>query len=468
MGKRKKKGKPRRRKKEAITSRNAPSKRSDPPSPSDEDDSTGPEQPPDESASDDGYEQDEGPESEGDRAEEERADLEDESLGGDDGAPPSSPESVPPSGSGLPGGAAWGLPLVRFERRWSWLESRLLFVALAALIVILCIWISLSGMSSPVEAPNAGGTVYRAIVAATLLFVIGRLIGRRLKLSKWQLRVVGIAAMVLGCALAPLWRSAGIEYFTGWLNWLQEGSTVTLMHGLRGMGTRLTILVALLGASLAAASGTHINIDVVVRFLKPRWRKPVAVCSGLAAALVCFVASWGFFDYIAMEGYHVDSDAKTSVKISKVASGVGEQFFYFRKQVGLDLRALPAVISGKQWDADDRMNGREWNEWLESAGFVDRYSKEEIATLRAPDNALDEPRAPFVVQPGPKPASGLLIRGMDLFIFPPGFFLIGLRFLLRVLLMLAGHISADPDARTEEEEDEETAPSPPDTAEEVA
>jgi len=44
--------------------------------------------------------------------------------------------------------------------------------------------------------------------------------------------------------------------------------------------TRLTLWLALLGGSIATAKGKHINIDVVMRFLTPRMRIPVAVLVG--------------------------------------------------------------------------------------------------------------------------------------------------------------------------------------------
>ena len=67
--------------------------------------------------------------------------------------------------------------------------------------------------------------------------------------------------------------SATRSYFSNALNWLQSASTLTLLGGLRGLATRFTLWLALLGASLATAQGKHINVDVVMRFLTPRGGK---------------------------------------------------------------------------------------------------------------------------------------------------------------------------------------------------
>src|SRR5690606_14271320 len=112
--------------------------------------------------------------------------------------------------------------------------------------------------------------------------------------------------------------------------------TLTLFGGLWGLSTRLTMFVAMLGASIAAASGTHINIDVVIRLLPLGLRRPVGVAAAVATAFVCFAASWGFLDHIAITGFKADDKAPMSEKVDRVGEGMGEMFFAFRKQVGLD------------------------------------------------------------------------------------------------------------------------------------
>jgi hypothetical protein len=353
--------------------------------------------------------------------------------------------------------APWVQRIVSFERRWSWLESWLLFIALMILMAVLCIWISLNGMSSPLATPNKAGTVFRALFGAVALGGAIRFALRKREMPRWKRSVATAVAAVAGCALAPLWREVGIDFFGGLLDWAQEGSSLTLVGGLRGLGTRLTILVALLGGSLAAATARHINIDVVVRFIRPSLRLPVAVAGGIATATVCFMASYGLLDYMANDGFHAEREATMRQKVSHIGDELGERLFILRKQIGLDLSAVPTVVSGSRWDHEGRMNGRQWNEWIEDGGFRDRYPSEEVDRILAPEEALDQPRHPFVVVPGGSPR-GMLVPMMDL-TYPFGFFIIGVRVLLRLLLLLLGVVKpfeagGDDDSETGDEEDD--------------
>ena len=252
--------------------------------------------------------------------------------------------------------AAWGEPFARVERGWTWFESRFLFVLLVMLVLSLVIWISFNGMASPVNTGNSAGTVFRMMVGGALVGLASRLATRG-RMDPTKRSVVTTIAVIAGVAAAPLWREVGVEGWGRALNWLQEGSTLTLFGGLRGVGTRLTLLVALVGASLAAASGKHINIDVVLRFLKPTLRLPVFLLGAVATASVCFFASWGFFDYVSIESFGLSREAPAGEKVATVREEVGQHFFILRKQVGLDFGALPKVLSGEPWDDPTRMNG---------------------------------------------------------------------------------------------------------------
>ncbi len=371
-------------------------------------------------------------------------------AGDDEG---SADEAIPESEVGRPDGAQWALPLVKLEHKWTWLETRLLFVALLGLTFVLCLFFALRGMKEPLEAEEAAGTIFRAMVGAGVLGGVVRLATRKRGLKDMHRNVLTVVAVIIGLATAKLWRGVGIDYFAGVFDWLQEGSTLTLMGGLKGISTRLTMTVALIGASLAAAVGGHINIDVVVRLIPARVRKPVAILGGVATAMVCLAASWGLFDHIAVAEYHVRADKTAGEKISGVTEDLGDQFFIWRKQAGLDIGAIPNVVVGKRWNADDRMNGRQWNEWLDSGGFSERFGKAEVEAIRATDEDLDLPRLPLVVLPGGE-ARGMLLHGMDL-IFPLGFLMIGLRFLLRALLLIAGHVDVKIEA--EDSDDDEVA-----------
>lgn len=339
--------------------------------------------------------------------------------------------------AGLPDGADWAAPLVKLEARWTWFETRLMFVSLIALTLVLCLWIGIRGMREPLNATIPAGTLWRALVGAAALGGASRFFTRN-RMPEGRRNLVTCVAVVVGLLLAPTWRGVGIDYFEALNDWLQEGSSITLFHGLKGISTRLTMLVALLGGSLAAASGSHINIDVVIRLLPRALRKPVALTSGVATAVVCFCASWGFLDHIAITSFEAKLDATPGEKISAVTEDLGEQFFVWRKQVGLDVGAIPYVIQGKRWNDETRWTGGDWNTFLDEEGFVERYGAEEVAKIRAPENALAEPWQPFVVVPGDT-TRGMLQDGMDL-LWPVGFFMMGLRFLLRALLLLAGHI----------------------------
>jgi len=255
-----------------------------------------------------------------------------------------------------------------------------------------------------------------------------------------------------------MWRGVGIEYFAGVFDWLKEGSSLKLFGGHKGISTRLTMLVALLGGSLAAGTGTHINIDVVIRLIPEGWRRPTAIAGALATSMVCLLTSWGFMDHIAITGFGAPVDAPVSAKFGKVASKMGEDFWIWRKQIVFDIKAVPWVVQGKRWNDPERFNGQEWNDWIDDSGMAERWDPEKVATLRASGTALTEPRTPYVVTPSGDPR-GILQHVMDL-LWPIGFLALGLRFILRSLLLYARqigvHIEGESSGDEDDEEDEAT------------
>ncbi|MBW2457570.1 MAG: TRAP transporter small permease subunit, partial [Deltaproteobacteria bacterium] len=270
----------------------------------------------DERDSDAGQDDDEAPDSDRDDEDPVDEDPGDEDPVDEDRADESPADEDPPESEvGSPDGAAWALPLVKLAHYWTWLETRVLFVALLSLTFVLCLFFALRGMKEPLEAEAAAGTIWRAMVGAGVLGGLVRLATRNRGLTEQHRNIATVVAVVVGLATAKLWRGFGIEYFAGVFDWLQEGSTITLMGGLKGISTRLTMTVALIGASLAAAVGGHINIDVVVRLIPLRVRKPVAILGSLATALVCVAASWGLFDHIAVAEYHITADKTGQEKI---------------------------------------------------------------------------------------------------------------------------------------------------------
>jgi hypothetical protein len=235
-----------------------------------------------------------------------------------------------------------------------------------------------------------------------------------------------------------------VGYFDNVKGWLQDGSTLALLGGLRGLATRLTLWLALLGGSLATASGKHIHVDVVFRFLPRAARMPVAVLNYLFAAVVCFAAVWGFFDHIAITSYGSNLDDRAGAKIERALHHVGNHAFYTRKQIGLDLRSLPHVLTGEKYD--QWMTASNWNAWVDGAGYEDRFDPRKVKLLRIADGT----HPAFVVSPDGETTRGALVHTLGL-VFPFGLLAIGLRFLLRALLTLSGHFAADPDEAHKED-----------------
>ena len=377
------------------------------------------------------------------------------------------PEATPASGAShaavaIPAGAAWARPLVRFEERWTWLESRMLTVVLVWQILALVAWVFLNGLSESVT--STAGTVFRAVILAIALG-LGVWFGAR-KQPEDPRRNLTLTAIAAAIGLVVLWHRAAAGaaehhvstsaalsldhatsgYFDNIKGWLQDGSTLTLLGGLRGLGTRLTLWLALLGGSLATAAGKHIHIDVVFRFLPKRMRVPVSLLNYFAAALVCLGAVWGFFDHIAIESYGSRADDAAGKKIGNALHVMGNHAFLTRKQIGLDLRSLPHVLGGERYD--QWMTAARWNAWVDEAGFEDRYEAAKVAAMRIPADAGTHP--PFVVSPDGEVTRGALAHTLGL-VFPVGLFAIALRFLIRALLTLSGHYSPDPDEAHKEE-----------------
>lgn len=330
--------------------------------------------------------------------------------------------------------AAWGRPFARLDSGWTRFESLLCAGVLIAETLALCLWIALKGLSTPTADGNSAGLVFRAVIGATFLGLIGFLATRKRAVGMQRAAVLG--SITLGLLLGPVWRDVGVEYFSNVLNWCQDASTLTLLGGLRGVGTRLTIWLALLGASLATASGKHINIDVIMRFLKPRARVPVAITGWIAAAAVCFASVWGFFDHIAIESFGVGADDPAGQKISQVVRKTNEHRFLAFRQMGLDLRTLPHVLKGERYDS--WLKGAEWNEWIRGGGWDAHYSEDELSMILLPESAADEIHTPLVVIPN---GTNRGVLAHDLFlVFPFGMLMIGLRFLLRGVLAASGHV----------------------------
>jgi len=204
---------------------------------------------------------------------------------------------------------SWGVPLAKLDKVWTRLEARLCAWVLVGEIVALCIWVFLKGMAAGYSGgEDISGLALRALVGAVLLGLVAHKVLKPKNeadvAAQRKYSIGTTAAVCAGLVLCFSWANWGAEYCSNMLNWLQSASVLTLIGGLRGVATRLTLWLALLGASLATAQGKHINVDVVMRFLTPKMRVPVAVLGWLAAALMCFAGVWGFFDNIAIVDFH--------------------------------------------------------------------------------------------------------------------------------------------------------------------
>jgi TRAP-type C4-dicarboxylate transport system permease small subunit len=390
----------------------------------------------------------------------------------DDPSSVAAPAPAPPPPPVVPK-QAWGEPLVRLDKAWTSFESKLCVWVLLAEIGSLCFWIALKGLSSE-YSPGGGdvsGLVFRSLMTSIALGILVHKLTKPAdatteKADKHTVYVT--AAVVIGLLLGRVWVKVGVEYFSNLLNWLQSASLLMLVGGLRGLGTRFTLWLALLGASIATAKGKHINVDVVMRFLHPKMRVPVAVLGWLAASVMCFAGVVGFADHIAIESFKApatqpcpedknkDCDVYFGQKFDVVMREVGNDFFMMGRQVSLDLKTFPHILAGTKYDG--WMKASEWNEWLKDGNWGAHFKQEDVNNLFLPADQPDAFRSPAVNVPGGmEQAVGLLIRDLN-FVFPFGLLMIGLRFILRSLLAISGHVRVDPDAAHEEDEVEEKHP----------
>jgi Tripartite ATP-independent periplasmic transporters, DctQ component len=341
---------------------------------------------------------------------------------------------------------SWATPLSRFDDAWQRLEARLCAAVLVAEIGALTLWISLKGLSSDfAPGGNAAGLVYRSVVTAALLGGAAHLAARR---RAPRVHSVAVAlAMALGLASGRLWVHVAVGWSSNVLNWLQNASVLMLIGGLRGLATRLTLWLALLGASLATSRSKHINVDVLVRYLPKRLRLTAAIGGWLAAAAVCGVGVIGFADYISIAEYRISAvqpcpadparlcDTGAGEKLKTLARAASSDFFLLGRQLSLDGRSLPRVLAGRPYD--QWMSAIDWNAWLDGADWTAHFDKPAVDALHMDTSVPAAARMPQVAVPGTgEEARGLLIRELN-FVFPFGLAVIALKFLLRALIGIA-------------------------------
>jgi TRAP-type C4-dicarboxylate transport system permease small subunit len=331
-------------------------------------------------------------------------------------------------------GRRWGEPLVTFDRIWTRFEIWLALAAFALEVSSMALWVCLKGFSTPADV--LGALVFRAVVGATVLGVSAHFLSMRG--SPGVRRAVTLVAVAIGFVVAKAWVGVGLNYASNLLNWYQQASFLTLVGGLRGVGTRLTMLLALVGGSLATGRGRHIVIDVMTRFVSAKARAAMALASWLMAAVVCVTAAWGFFDHISIENFDANADDGAKKKLGQVTAKLGEDLFIARKQLALDVMSVPHVVfRGETYS--EWLTGKQWNTWLDASGFAERYGQKGTEALKIPEH---DTRAPLVVIPGRGEPRGELISAAYL-VFPVGLFVIALRFVLRGLLLVSGHVTVD-------------------------
>ncbi len=351
---------------------------------------------------------------------------------------------------------AWAKALERFDLAWQSLEARLCSAVLITEVASLTLWIALKGLSTD-YAPggNAAGLLCRSLISAAVLGGVAHLVTRS-RGGKMHRRAVA-SAFTLGLFVAGhLWAHAGVLWASNLLNDLQNASVLMLVGGLRGLATRLTLWVALLGASLATSRGKHIHVDVLIRNVPPKLRVPTAVLGSVVAAVVCAVAAFGFVDYIGIAAFRISAarpcpaeanracETTAGEKLVAMRKAMGSDLFLLGRQASLDLRSLPRAIAGVPYDA--WMTSTEWNAWLDGAGWDAHFDRNAVDALHMDPSAPAATRMPQVTVPGTgEDARGLLTRDMSL-VFPFGLAVIALKFLLRAALLNSGQVRVDPEA----------------------
>jgi len=352
--------------------------------------------------------------------------------------------------------AAWGAPLDKLDRAWTKLDARLCAIVLVADFLTLVAWISLKALSN--SGRGGGGMVFRMMLTGV---VVGSIAYRATK-KHGKRELITTVATIAGFALGAFWGDLGTAYFGNVLAWLQNASILVFFGGASEVAKRLTLWLALLGASVATAQGKHINVDVVMRFLTPRARVPVAVLGWVAAAVVCIAGVWGFFDHVAVEDFRVatsmpcpeDASKQCSTppgkKISHVAHEASRDFFLAGRQLSLDLKSLPRVLGGTPYAS--WLGAKEWNEWLRGGDWESHFGKEDVKALELPEDSPDF-RTPAVtaVPGGSERVHMLLVRELN-FVVAFGLLVIAIRFIVRSLLAISGWVKVDPNAAHGDEE----------------
>ncbi|MFO0723338.1 MAG: TRAP transporter small permease subunit [Myxococcota bacterium] len=363
---------------------------------------------------------------------------------------------------------AWAESLTRLDAAWVRLEVRLAIWVVVAEMLTLVSWVAIKGLATTTNDTNVIGLLFRAGFGAAVLAVIANFAtrggaGTPAGLRRHRLAVSG--AVVLGLLGGKLWTGLGVAWASNVVEWLQNASAFALIGGPRGAVTRLTLWLALLGASLAASTGKHINIDVALRFLPPRFVTPAAVISWLAAALVCFAATFGFVDSIAVTKFKAEAftacgkgsdggggqlcDTPVANRLAVVARGSASDFFLLRRQLSLDAMSLPKVIAGSPYDK--YLDANAWNQWVKEGGWERYFPAAAVHSLMVPTDNPELRKMPAVIAPDSGEGRDLLIRDLD-FILPFGLLMVGLKLILRIFRVVSGEVHVEAGEAQHEDE----------------
>ena len=162
------------------------------------------------------------------------------------------------------------------------------------------------------------------------------------------------------------------------------------------------------------------------------------------------------------EDLNKDCDVYFAQKFEVVTRGVSSDFFLMGRQISLDLKSIPHVLVGHEVRRLDEKSG-EWNAWLKGSGNPAAHFKQDAVNNLAHAGGSSPRRGPH---PRGQCAPGEMERARRGSSFvtstsvpsPFGLLMIALRFVLRSLLAISGHVRVDPDAVHEEEEVEEKHP----------
>lgn len=282
----------------------------------------------------------------------------------------------------------------------------------ATLVGSLLAWVGLKGLAAQTSGPFVAGAVLRAALLAGVVGVVAQHLARRAGVT--------VVAAVAGAVLGVLLRDVGVTWANNLLGWAQDGSSLTLVGGLRGVSTRLTLWLVFVGASLATAQGRHLAIDGLARLLGP-WRRAAALVGGLVTLAACAVAAWGFFDFIAIDGFGAPATATPAEKVAVTRRVLATDLHLLGRQLVLDVTVAPRVLAGARWDTS--LTAAEWNAWLDESGFDG-----DVSALRDMSGGSHVPLATV----GAASPRGLLVKPLAL-IVPFGLVMLCLRLVLWLL-----------------------------------